>query len=473
MMFSKSRLEPNNLQMNMKKIGSLLTIIFGSSFISLHGADQALLDLLVKKGLLTDGEVGALSAEDPGVSDSRSEKALVDLLVKKGHLTRAEAQGLAEQVPKVIVEPKEKEADALSKSAPGVLVKPKGKKATELKFSGRIQAQWDGIESDEAGADRNHFYFRRLFIGGHAKLGENWGGDVVLDFAASPNEGGEVFIEGTSVWYRVSDALRIDVGQLKVPFGMEETTSSSKMKAIERSAVNRQFAETLKFHARHTGLFAKGDLGESGFSYGAAIVNSGQNHNSKDSSLKEGLYGCERNEFAYFGRLAYSNDASLVNYTLGLAGGVQPNDVAKADETTAYNIFGGLGYGAFSLDAEYMSGEVDATGGEHEHDGYAVQASYAISNALKGTWELVYGYSEVEGEGGDELVSAKEIIRRANISDNFDEVNEFEQHYLGVNYLFNGHAAKLMLGYEMNEAKDVVLGNRDFDGMRARLQILF
>ena len=457
----------------MKKIGALLTVILGSSFISLHGADQALLDLLVKKGLLTEGEVGALSAEAPGVSDSRSEKALVDLLVDKGHLTRAEAEGLTGRAPKVIVEPKEKEADALPKSESGVLVKPKGKKATELKFSGRIQAQWDGIESDEADADRNHFYFRRLFLGGHAKLAENWGGDLVMDFAASTNSGDEVFIEGASVWYKFSDTLRIDVGQLKVPFGMEETTSSAKMKAVERSAVNRQFAETLKFSARHTGLFAKGDLGESGFSYGAAIVNSGQNHNSKDSGLKPSLYGFESNEFAYFGRLAYSNDASLVSYTLGLAGGVQPNDIAKADETTAYNIFGGLGYGAFSLQAEYMLGEVDVTGGEHEHDGYFVQASYLISNGLKGDWELVYGYSEVEGEGGDELVSAKEIIRRANISDNFDEVNDFEQHYLGVNYLFRGHDAKLMLGYEMNEAKDVVLGNRDFDGMRARLQILF
>ena len=89
----------------MKKIGSLLTIIFGSSFISLDGADQALLDLLVKKGLLTEGEVGALSAEAAGESHSRSEKALVDLLVVKGHLTRAEAKGLAEQAPNVIVEP--------------------------------------------------------------------------------------------------------------------------------------------------------------------------------------------------------------------------------------------------------------------------------------------------------------------------------------------------------------------------------
>ena len=457
----------------MSKFSFFLTIILGSSFISLHGADQALLDLLVKKGLLTKGEIGAISAEASADSQPHEEQALLDLLLKKGHLTRAEVDTLVEQSPKQVVESKAKRADNLSKSELGVLVEPKSKKATELKFSGRIQAQWDGIESDVADADRNHFYFRRLFLGGHAKLGENWGGDLVMDFAASTNSGDEVFIEGASVWYKFSDALRIDVGQLKVPFGMEETTSSAKMKAVERSAVNRQFAETLKFSARHTGLFAKGDLGESGFSYGAAIVNSGQNHNSKDSGLKPSLYGYENNEFAYFGRVAYANDEGLVSYTLGLDGGVQPNDFAEADETTAYNIFGGLGYGAFSLEAEYMSGEVDVTGGEHEHDGYFVQASYLISNGLKGDWELVYGYSEVEGEGGDELVSAKEIIRRANISDNFDEVNEFEQHYLGVNYLFRGHDAKLMLGYEMNEAKDVVLGNRDFDGMRARLQILF
>ena len=67
-------------------------------------------------------------------------------------------------------------------------VKPKNKKVTELKYSGQIQAQWDGIESDgTTKEDRNHFYFRRLFLGGHAKMGDNWGGDIVMDFAASPN----------------------------------------------------------------------------------------------------------------------------------------------------------------------------------------------------------------------------------------------------------------------------------------------
>ena len=76
--------------------------------------------------------------------------------------------------------------------------------------------------------DRNHFYFRRLFLGGHAKMGDNWGGDIVYGFRASPNselrgKGRQVFIDGASVWYKHSDAFRVDLGQKKVPFGLEET----------------------------------------------------------------------------------------------------------------------------------------------------------------------------------------------------------------------------------------------------------
>ena len=128
-----------------------------------------------------------------------------------------------------------------------VNVSPKSKKVTDLKFSGRIQGQWDGIGSDNnPDEDKNHFYFRRLFLGGHAKMGDNWGGDLVLDFAASPNNEGDgkadqVFIEGASIWYKSDDGYRLDIGQKKVPFGLEEVTSSAKMKTIERSAVNRQF----------------------------------------------------------------------------------------------------------------------------------------------------------------------------------------------------------------------------------------
>ena len=368
-------------------------------------------------------------------------------------------------------------------------VKPKSKKVTELKYSGRIQGQWDAIETDAQDGskeDRNHFYFRRLFLGGHAKAGDNWGGDIVLDFAASPNtesktsngdqtKTSQVFIDGASVWYKHSDALRVDLGQLKVPFGLEETTSSSKTKAIERSVVNRQFAEQLKFNARHTGLFLKGDL-DGGYSYKLAAVNSGQNHNSKDSQLKGGEYGYDSNKLSYYGQLSYANYDSDITHNLGLAAGYMELDESAnggADDITALNLFGSLGFGRFVLEGEYMTGEVG--GVNHEHKGYSLQGSYAISNAPAGSWELVYRYSTVENNEG--LVSAKEIVRRANIAES--EVDSIDQHYIGVNYLFNGHDAKLMVGYEMNDLIDAD-GDSTWngtkskaDGFRARVQFLF
>lgn len=354
-------------------------------------------------------------------------------------------------------------------------VKPKSKKVTELKFSGRIQGQWDGIESEEVGGEnRNHFYFRRLFLGGHAKMGDNWGGDIVMDFAASPNsegsgKGDQVFIDGASVWYKHSDAFRIDVGQLKVPFGVEETTSSSKLKAIERSAVNRQFAEELKFNARHTGLFAKGSF-DGGYSYDLAVVNSGQNHNSKSNSLKGGLYGYDDNELSYYGRVQYANYDSELRTVIGVAAGVMETAESKASDLTAYNIFGSFGYGAANLDLEYMTGTASTSSGDEDHKGYSAQLSYAINNAPLGAWELVYRYSTVESSG--DKVGADEIVRRANFS-SFKNVHEVDQNYFGVNYLFAGHDAKIMLGYEMNSLTELDGDKANADGFRARVQFLF
>ena len=365
-------------------------------------------------------------------------------------------------------------------------VKPKSKKVTELKFSGRIQGQWDGIESEEVGGEnRNHFYFRRLFLGGHAKMGDNWGGDIVMDFAASPNvekftdsggdshsaKGEQVFIDGASIWYKHGDH-KFQIGQKKVPFGVEETTSSSKLKAIERSAVNRQFAEELKFNARHTGLFASGSF-DGGYSYDVAVVNSGQNHNSKSSALKGGLYGYDDNELSYYGRVQHANYDSEIRTVIGAAAGVMETQQSKASDLTAYNIFGSFGYGAANLDIEYMTGTASKSSGDEDHKGYSAQLSYAINNAPLGAWELVYRYSTVESSG--DKVGADEIVRRANFSSGagFKNVHEVDQNYLGLNYLFAGHDAKFMLGYEMNSLSKVDGSKADADGFRARVQFLF
>ena len=110
-------------------------------------------------------------------------------------------------------------------------------------------------------------------------------------------------------------------------------------------------------------------------------------------------------------------DMNEISYLFGVAAGVQQNDdsnVTKGyDATNAWNIFARVGTGPFELEAEYMTGTADAAGGDHDHEGYSIQGAYIIEQENKGDWEFVYRYSIVEGKGGTDLVSAKEIIRRA------------------------------------------------------------
>ena len=207
------------------------------------------------------------------------------------------------------------------------------------------------------------------------------------------------------------------------------------------------------------------------------MVNSGQNHNSKDSALNDGTYGYDNNELSYYGRLSYEGDMNEISYLVGVAAGVQQNDdsnVTKGyDATNAWNIFARIGTGPFELEAEYMSGTADTAGGDHDHEGYSIQGAYIIEQENKGDWEFVYRYSIVEGKGGTDLVSAKEIIRRANLASASRLCDEFEQHYFGINYLFNGHDIKFMLGYEMNDIIDGGVTEDEADGLRARMQFLF
>ena len=185
------------------------------------------------------------------------------------------------------------------------------------------------------------------------------------------------------------------------------------------------------------------------------------------------MYGYDDNELSYYGRVQHANYDSEIRTVIGAAAGVMETDQSKASDLTAYNIFGSFGYGAANLDVEYMTGTASKTSGDEDHKGYSAQLSYAINNAPLGAWELVYRYSTVESSG--DKVGADEIVRRANFSSGagFKNVHEVDQNYLGVNYLFAGHDAKFMLGYEMNSLSKVDGTKADADGFRARVQFLF
>lgn len=364
--------------------------------------------------------------------------ALLEVLLSKGILTEAEVQSVRSEM------------DA---QAP-LPVSAKGKETVELRFNGRMQAQFDALSMDGA-PDTNHFYFRRLFLGAKAKLANGAFAETVLDFARDGDEGDyAVNFDKAYAGYKFDNGITGMIGYTKVPFGFEETTSSSKLQTIERSAANRFFADDIDFSSRHMGLHAKGELGD-GFSYAAALVNSAQGEGSR-------LLGSSHasNDMAAFGRVQWAKD----DLTLGLDAGTQSNNskVSANGDVTAYTAYANYTQDGWNLLGEYFSGDLDADGNV---TGYALRASHKL-----GKLEPVVRYSYLKADRF--VIDTDELIRRApkgnTVSGTDNEINSL---YFGANYYYS-KAVTFMAGYESAEAKNDT-ASVDIDGFRARVQVLW
>ena len=386
------------------------------------------------------------------VSYATSNDALLDLLVKKGVLTDSEATAVAAE---------------LKEENKGVTFSSKGKETVKLRFNGRMHFQYDSLDSEDNGADvasTNHFYFRRLRLGAKATHENGLFAETVVDFAEN-----DLSIDKAVAGYEFSDAFTGMVGYQKVPFGFQETTSSSKIKTIERSAANRFLADDIDFAGRHTGLHAKGKLG-GGFSYAAAIVNAAQGEGSKLLGSAE-----SSNDLAAFGRIQWSGD----DLTLGVDVGHQSNnDVIKIDlipgddtddvfddqDVTAFTAYANYKFEGFDILGEYFSADMDD---QEDAEGYSLRVAYKFDK-----FEPVFRYSHLKNDVFE--IDADELIRRAP-SDGAKATgddNEIDSYYFGLNCYYN-KAVSLMVGYEMAETDSDTGDEVEIDGLRARLQVLW
>jgi phosphate-selective porin len=392
-------------------------------------------------------------------SFAASNDALLDLLVKKGVLTQTEATEVAAE---------------LKEENKGVTFSAKGKETVKLRFNGRMHYQYDGLDMEDNGVDQpstNHFYFRRLRLGAKATHENGLFAETVVDFGDD-----NLSIIKAVAGYEYSDALNASFGYQKVPFGFEETTSSAKIKTIERSAANRFFTNDIDFAGRHSGLFAKGDLG-SGFSYSTALVNSAQGEGSRLNGESNA-----NNDLAFFGRLQWKNDG----LTVGVDGGHQSNNRLREGATTvtvgpgpalvsttapdtvadvtAFTGYVNYKFEGLDLLGEYFSGDL---GNQGDVDGYALRAAYKI-----GKFEPVFRYSHVTADTYE--IDTDELIRRAPAGGTVrGSDNEIDSYYVGLNYYYNP-AVSFMLGYEYAEAEnDAGTDDAEVDGVRARVQVLW
>lgn len=398
--------------------------------------------------------------------------ALLDALVKKGVLNDQEAEEIRADLAR-------DNAAALPKFA-----SPAGKDTKSLAISGRIQTQYFSFSNDNI-ENSTGFIMRRIYLGAKAKVGNDWIADFNYNFA--DNEVDKAFLQwGGDV---LGQETAIDIGFRKVNFGFEETTSSASLKAIERSPATRFFVEgdfaagapgndrELGAASRRIGVFANfNDTArsgkESGFYYGFAVTNP-----ERQGPTLGDRRGATNNLPAFWADAGYSYKTDSVKGKFGAAvsyireGAAFDAPVTDAS-LTGFSIYNDITIGKFNLAAEFLTadlkdGAVDNVTGlptDSNPYGYWIQPSYMLTDKV----ELVARYSFVDGDGRG--LRLRDLVRRSDGTITGDELTEY---YFGANYYFVGNSVKLQLGYIIGEVDTDGGPSEETKGIRAQMQVLF
>jgi hypothetical protein len=412
------------------------------------------------------------------------DRATLDLLVKKGLISQAEADNIAKQA--------------------AVVVTPRQAAVKKLIFEALVQIQYDWLNTrDETpGAMNppatNQFYIRRLHLGTIADLGHGWSSEVILDFATGPQmsappqsiptQGG---FEKAIISKVVPDYGAATFGYQKVQWVQEQNMPNSQLPTIERSIATNYFSGVYGgpttgdpgFGGHRVGLFWNGTIPAlAGFYYGAALTN----------GIQSALYfgnppaGAPAfNQFAYWANAGYQGSAGPVTYRVGLDLGYASDANSTPVQNNAiygYDPYITLYYGNFTLSAEFIetairNGRVNALGITSTSVPYGINItpSYKINDQ----WELVTRYSYLDTNGSGTMIN--NLVRNAQSTFNTVGYNDAWSLYAGVNWYIIGTSVKWSVDYEYDQfsGRETVAGGpfngprANVSGLRTQLQLRF
>ncbi|MFT4629581.1 MAG: phosphate-selective porin OprO/OprP [Dinoroseobacter sp.] len=251
----------------------------------------------------------------------------------------------------------------------------------EFKFGGRIMYDYNKSEKNGV-TDEDGFDLRRGRVYASGKIAKDW----AFKSQFNVNGGGveDLYLRYTGF----GEMANVTIGNQKVPFGLEELTSSKDISVLERSAITEQYAigraESVQLH----GVLG----GNSTYAISAFAVD-------QDDSNDDEIGFAARYTIA-----PIKSDNAVVH--LGLA----YRDIADSD---AFGVELAATSGSFHIQAEYANGDL----GTDSLDGYYVQAGYIFTgesrpyskgvfkrvnpNGKAGAWEAVVRYEDGDGNHSD------------------------------------------------------------------------
>jgi phosphate-selective porin OprO and OprP len=186
----------------------------------------------------------------------QSSNALLDALIRKGILTEQEAKEIAAEL-----EPAPKPA------AP--VVRPSSGNIRDLQIRGRIHGQfgYTHAENDDGSDDYSTLEMRRVRLGVRGTLFQNVRAQIEANFIPNSFSMRSAYLE-----WREHDWIMPKMGFDKPTFGHEENTSSASILTVERSNINNQMVPGPTTGVSFAGSYEM-------FEYGAGIYTGRANVN--------------------------------------------------------------------------------------------------------------------------------------------------------------------------------------------------
>jgi phosphate-selective porin OprO/OprP len=295
------------------------------------------------------------------ISKAQSNDELLNLLIKKNLLSQHEADSLRADLALKEQQKRDKEKE----NQHNIFI---GSRA--LQISGLVQARYQGFT--QSGVN-DAFDLHRARLDAKGNITDQWSYEVYSEFAGT----GAKLLDAYTA-YKFADYLKFQAGQFKVPLSYESLVSDSQLDFIDRSQVVEALAARSKDvignqNGRDLGIQVSGSFVKLNdqylFDYTFGVFNGAgydvttDNNNHKDIAGRLGIHPIKGLDFG--GSLYEGEDIPAATTKV-------PNPVTQA--RNRYGFDARYVTGPFSITGEYLHG----TDASVHRDGWYAQASYFV-----------------------------------------------------------------------------------------------
>jgi phosphate-selective porin OprO/OprP len=346
-----------------------------------------------------------------------------------------------------------------------------------LELSNRIQLRYthefpdDAIKlagTESAGDSKGSFRIRRAKLKFEGWAFKSWlGYEVQLNWPGISSANLANFLEDANINWDLTKGKKqfmVKLGQYKVPFGLQELTSSGSQQLVDRSLVSNAY-----FRGRDTGLSVWGVLGANKFEYRLGAFNGNgltRSTNDNDKFQYNARVTFQPNGAVPLGSYsgAHQSESDFETRALGkpiftVGAAFEQNDLANVAtdlrtniKSTLFEVDSIFKYKGFSATGAYIWGEREPqiTLPSYDTQGFYVQAGMFLK---PDKWEIAGRYGEQDPN--------KSVAR--------DKITEIRG---GLNYFYARHVLKVQadFGQVKTESSSATRKNHEF---RVQAQLIF